>query len=155
MAESWTYANPVRVTFGEEATAAIRAKLAGRSFCLLTYNDHPYFDHMVEQIKSEVGYPTVIVRDVEPNPSFNGLRTACKSYGMAGIQPEAIVAFGGGSVIDTAKVLAASGNDFSRVQAFLEGRNGPQFLRLHPNHCSADHGGYWQRGHLLGDRLGH
>ncbi|MGU3337153.1 phosphonoacetaldehyde reductase [Methylobacterium mesophilicum] len=132
MAEPWTYANPVTVTFGEEATVAIRAKLAGRSFCLLTYNDHPYFDHMVERIKKEVGYPSVVVRDVEPNPSFNGLRIACKSYGKAGIQPEAIVAFGGGSVIDTAKVLAASGNDFSIVQEFLEGRTGPQFLSATP-----------------------
>ncbi|GJE59555.1 phosphonoacetaldehyde reductase [Methylobacterium trifolii] len=128
MAEPWIYKNPVTVTFGEECTSAIRARLAGRSYCLLTYNDHPYFDRMVETITREVGRPAVVVRDVEPNPSFDGLRIACASYGRAASKPEAIVAFGGGSVIDTAKVLAASGDDFSRVQAFLEGRSGPERL---------------------------
>ncbi|WP_163208736.1 iron-containing alcohol dehydrogenase, partial [Citrobacter freundii] len=65
---------------------------------------------------------------VEPNPSFNGLRVACRSFGAATEAPEAIVALGGGSVIDTAKVLSASGGDFSRVQAYLEGHSGAETL---------------------------
>ncbi|KQO61169.1 alcohol dehydrogenase [Methylobacterium sp. Leaf87] len=132
MPKPWTYANPVTVVFGEDAVAAIRTALAGRRFCLLTYNDHPYFDEMVRRISREVGTPDVVVRDVEPNPSFNGLRSACQSYGTAEKAPEVIVAFGGGSVIDTAKVLAASGDDFSRVQAFLEGRAGSDTLSATP-----------------------
>ena len=132
MAASWNYANPVNVTFGEDASSAVRAALAGRSYCLLTYNDHPFFDEMVEKISREAGTPLVVVRDVEPNPSFNGLRVACRSFGAAKSVPDVIVAFGGGSVIDTAKVLAASGDDFSRVQAFLEGRAGPETLVSKP-----------------------
>ena len=129
---AWGYANPVRVTFGEDAASAIREKVAGRSYCLLTYDDHPYFDEMVEAIRRIVGAPAVVVRDVEPNPSFIGLRIACRSYGAASTAPEVIVAFGGGSVIDTAKVLAAAGADFGRVQAFLEGRAGPETLSATP-----------------------
>lgn len=128
----WTYTNPVNITFGEDAVTAIRAQVAGRSYCLLTYNDHPYFDEMVAAISREVGAPAVVVRDVEPNPSFIGLRVACAAYGLASAVPEVIVAFGGGSVIDTAKVLAAGGADFARVQAFLEGRAGPETLSATP-----------------------
>lgn len=132
MVETWKYANPVDVTFGENALSAIREKVAGRSYCLLTYNDHPYFDEMVARISSEAGAPAIVVRDVEPNPSFVGLRIACRTYGTAARVPEVIVAFGGGSVIDTAKVLAASGSDFGRVQAYLEGRAGAETLRATP-----------------------
>ncbi|WP_164134972.1 iron-containing alcohol dehydrogenase, partial [Serratia marcescens] len=88
-------------------------------YCLLTYNDNPYFDALIDQVVRHTWNPAVIVRDVEPNPSFNGLRVACRSFGAATEAPEAIVALGGGSVIDTAKVLSASGGDFSRVQAYL------------------------------------
>lgn len=132
MAVSWKYANPVEVTFCEDAVSAIRDKVAGRSYCLVTYNDHPYFDEIVAAISSEVGTPAVVVRDVESNPSFNGLRVACRTFGAATHPPEVIVAFGGGSVIDTAKALAVSAGDFSRVQAILEGRAGAEALNATP-----------------------
>lgn len=125
---SWTYANPVSVTFGEGAISSIAEKLKGRRYCLLTYNDNPYFDALVDQVVRHTWQPAVVVRDVEPNPSFNGLRVACRTFGTATEAPEAIVALGGGSVIDTAKVLSASGDDFSRVQAYLEGRSGAETL---------------------------
>lgn len=125
---SWSYANPVSITFGEGAVASIGEKLNGRPYCLLTYNDHPYFDELADQVSRQAGRPAVVVRDVEPNPSFVGLRVACRSFGAAAQAPGAIVALGGGSVIDTAKVLASSGGDFARVQAYLEGRGGAETL---------------------------
>ncbi len=132
MSEPWLYANPVRIGFGKDAVSAVREAVGGRRYCLLTYDDHPYFDGMVERIQAETGRASVVVRDVEPNPSFRGLRVASDSYGKAETTPEVIVAFGGGSVIDTAKVLAASGSDFARVQAFLEGRAGAETLSATP-----------------------
>jgi alcohol dehydrogenase len=112
------------VTFCEDAVAAIRDKVAGRAYCLVTYNDHPYFDEVAEIVATTVGKPAVVVRDVEANPSFNGLRVACRTFGAAIHPPEVIVAFGGGSVIDTAKALAVSLGDFSNVQAILQGKSG-------------------------------
>ncbi|KQO59031.1 alcohol dehydrogenase [Methylobacterium sp. Leaf87] len=132
MPAAWEYWNPVGITFGEGALSGLRDKLAGRSFCLLTYSDHPYFDTLVETVCRTAGTPAVIVRDVEPNPSFSGLHRNCAAFGQACTPPEVIVALGGGSVIDTAKVLAASGSDFTRVQAFLEGRAGPESLHRLP-----------------------
>lgn len=120
MAVSWKYNNPVEVTFGEDAVLAIRDKIAGRPYGLVTYSDHPYFDDMVAAITAAAGTPAVMVRDVEANPSFSGLRAACRTFGAAARAPEVIVAFGGGSVIDTAKALAVSAGDFANVQAMLE-----------------------------------
>lgn len=132
MAVSWKYANPVEVTFCEDAVSAIRDKVAGRSYCLVTYNDHPFFDEMVAAISAAAGIPAVVVREVEPNPSFNGLRGICRTFGSAAVPPEVIVAFGGGSVIDTAKALAVSAGDFARVQAILEGQAGVEPLPATP-----------------------
>lgn len=122
MATSWKYANPVEVTFCDDAVSAIRDKVAGRSYALVTYNDHPYFEEIVQAISKTAGAAAVVVRDVEANPNFHGLRVACRNFGTAASPPEVIVAFGGGSVIDTAKALAVSDGDFSRVQTILEGR---------------------------------
>ena len=128
MTAHWKYANPVSIAFGEGALGTLKDKIAGRRYCLLTYSDNPYFDELADRVSREAGTPAITVRDVEPNPSFNGLRRNCDAFGKAASAPEVIVALGGGSVIDTAKVLAASGADFSRVQAFLEGRAGPETL---------------------------
>ncbi|MQW13089.1 iron-containing alcohol dehydrogenase [Sinorhizobium meliloti] len=131
MPQSWKYTNPVNVTFGKGAISKVREKLAGRNYCLLTYSDHPAFDALVDRVSQDAGRPAVVVRDVEPNPSFEGLRAACRAFGAHAGTPEVIVAVGGGSVIDTAKVLAAAGADFARVQAYLQGETkADQLLRL-------------------------
>ena len=78
------------------------------------------------------GPPAVVVRDVEPNPDYASLRMACAAFARAGVPPQVIVALGGGSVIDTAKVLAAAGDEFSRVQGYIEGRHGAEALRRLP-----------------------
>lgn len=132
MVAAWKYGNPVEVTVCEDAVAAIRDRVAGRAYCLVTYNDHPYFGEMVDAISAGVGAPAVVVRDVEANPSFNGLRVACRTFGSAAISPEVIVAFGGGSVIDTAKALAVSDGDFAQVQAILEGRSNGEAVKATP-----------------------
>jgi len=132
MSTQWKYLNPVRISFGEGTLSTLRTLIDGRSYCLLSYNDHPAFDALVEHVAAEVGKPAVIVRDVEPNPSFLGLEAACASFGKASVVPQVIVALGGGSVIDTAKVLSAAGSDFARVKNFLQGRASVSSLRNLP-----------------------
>jgi alcohol dehydrogenase len=118
--------------FCDDAVSAIRDRVAGRSYCLVTYNDHPYFDDMADAIARGVGAPAVTVRDIEANPSFRGLQVACRTFASATVVPEVIVAFGGGSVIDSAKALAVSAGDFANVQAFLEGRIGADVVAATP-----------------------
>ncbi len=129
MSEQWNYANPVRFSFGPGTIGLLKEKIADRDFAIVTYGDNPVFERLSERVQREIGRPAaVVVNDVEPNPSYNGLRVQCHAFAAATHRPDVIVALGGGSVIDTAKVLAAAGGDFARVEAFLEGRSDPSQL---------------------------
>jgi phosphonate metabolism-associated iron-containing alcohol dehydrogenase len=132
MTSPWNYANPVAITFGCGAFDGIRDRIAGRAYCLLTYHDHPFFAELAERTADLAGPPAVVVRDVEPSPDYASLRMACAAFARADVAPQVIVALGGGSAIDTAKVLAAAGDDFSRVQNYIEGRHGAEALRHLP-----------------------
>lgn len=132
MNATWRYTNPVQITFGAGAIDTIADKIATRPYCLLTYHDHPFFADTARRIAALAGSPAVIVRDVIPNPDYPSLRAACASLSRADTPPQLIVALGGGSVIDTAKVMAAAGNDFAIVQNYIEGRSAAESLKHLP-----------------------
>ena len=114
----WSFHNPVRVTFGGGALSRISEVVEGRRYVLVTYGD-PHFGEIAARIAAEAGEPLVVIDDVSPNPSFVSLAKSCAWLGSQAESPEAIVALGGGSVIDTAKVLSASSGDFERVRRYL------------------------------------
>ena len=117
----WQYWNPVQITFGGGSLNQLSRKIAGRTYCLVTYPDE-IFTPVVERIMASAGEPACLIRNVAPNPDYASLETACSAFGRSRSKPRVIVALGGGSAIDTAKVLAAAGDDFSRVQSHVEGR---------------------------------
>jgi alcohol dehydrogenase len=129
---AWSYFNPVQVVFGENVFASLSGKIAGRPYCLVTYSDAAIFAELEASLARAAGPAAVVVRNVEPNPSYLALHSACRLFDGAQVPPAVIVALGGGSVMDTAKVLAAAGGDFSRVQDYVEGRRGPEILRHVP-----------------------
>jgi alcohol dehydrogenase len=129
---AWSYTNPVQLVFGENAFASLSDRIAGRAYCLVTYSDAAIFAELAASLARSAGPPTVVIGNVEPNPSYAALRAACRLAGEAPQSAAVIVALGGGSVMDTAKVLAAAGDDFSRVQDYVEGRSGPEILRYLP-----------------------
>ncbi|WP_180490182.1 iron-containing alcohol dehydrogenase, partial [Escherichia fergusonii] len=55
-----------------------------------------------------------------------------KRFAQLQLQPEVIVALGGGSVIDSAKVFAAASGDFGKVKLFLEEQKGAEQLSAIP-----------------------
>jgi len=124
----WRYSNPVDVRFGAGAFEQL-ADLVTRPYCLVTYGE-PAFDGMVQRAAALAGPPVATIRNIGPNPDFRTLTQSCSS--LKGQPVEAIVAIGGGSVMDAAKVLAAAGDDFSRVQTFLETDSGGDQLRALP-----------------------
>lgn len=114
----WSFHNPVRVRFGEGALDDIAEVLAGRSYVLLTHPDAPmarWRSHIVER----AGPPLLTLDDIEPNPSLAMLRRLCAQIGQE--TPQVIVALGGGSVIDSAKFLAAGHGRYEPVVQYLEG----------------------------------
>ena len=123
----WSFHNPVRVTFGDGVLGRISEIVDGRRYVLVTY-DEPHFREMATRIVAEAGEPLVVIDDVSPNPDFVGLAKSCDRFGALTETAEAIVALGGGSVIDTAKVLSASAGDFERVHRYLIDHEGEEAL---------------------------
>lgn len=127
----WRYHNPVEIGFGAGALARLPALLAGRSYALVTYGE-PVFAALAERLAGLAGAPAVVIDTITPNPDFADLPRACAGFAGAPAPPQVIVALGGGSVIDAAKVLAAAGGDFARVRRFLETGAGAEDLHAIP-----------------------
>ncbi len=131
----WRYRNPVDVTFGAGAFDGLGKALAGRAYCLVTYDDANgggVFAALARRVEAMAGAPAASVRNIGPNPDFIGLTESCQLYASAARPVEAIVALGGGSVMDAAKVLAAANGDFARVQRYLETGQGAEQLAHTP-----------------------
>ncbi len=127
----WVYGNPVQIVFGAGCLAELPRLLANRRFLLVTYAD-PAFAALRRRIERLGAVPAMIVDDVAPNPNYELLAEQTARLGQLRHSVDAIVALGGGSVIDTAKVLAAADGDFVAVRRFLETRNGSERLGATP-----------------------
>ena len=116
----WRYRNPVEVRFGAGVFDERWARRwRGRAYCLVTYDDAnggSVFAELTRRVDCMAGERRLpAVRNIGPNPDFIGLAESCRLYAGATRPVEAIVALGGGSVMDAAKVLAAADGDFARV----------------------------------------
>ena len=114
----WTYANPVVVHFAAGSLRRVGGLIGGRPYALVTY-DEPRFGDFAQVIAATAGPAVCVIDQVKPNPDFSALATACASLAAANRPPKLILAVGGGSVIDTAKVVAASNGDFAVVEQRL------------------------------------
>lgn len=123
----WSYRNPVDVRFGRGSFAKTADLLAGRSYALVTYPD-AYFRSLAAQLETNAGKPLITIEDIAPNPDIALLEKQTSRFAQLPEQPQVIVALGGGSVIDSAKVFAAAPGDFARMDAFLKKRTSPATL---------------------------
>lgn len=123
----WTFKNPVRTVFGRGGFAELPSLLAGRTYALVTYPD-AFVHSLTKQLASQAGEALVVIDDVAPNPEFRSLSRQVAQFRALEVQPEVIVALGGGSVIDSAKVFAAAGGDFDSVVRFLKTGKGGEAL---------------------------
>jgi len=116
----WSFSNPVRIEFGAGASAKAADHIRGRRWALVTY-DMPVFKDKAAQIAAAAGQPVVTIDNIVANPDFADLVLSCEEFAKPKPAPEVIVALGGGSIIDAAKVLAASGGSFETVRKHLTG----------------------------------
>ena len=126
----WSYENPVRISFGAGSLDRIGDLVRGRAYCLITYNE-PIFHDISERIAA-AGPAALTIDNVIPNPDFGMLSESCAQFAAARPVPEVIVALGGGSVIDAAKVVASGGNGFDAVKRYLEDGSGEDTLTAIP-----------------------
>jgi len=101
----WSFYNPVRLIFGIDGLNVLPELIMGRRVLLVTT---PGFTRrgVTDRVRTLVEpYLAAIVDTIGPNPELDDLEGI--AYGLHDIRAEAIVAVGGGSVIDTAKVISA------------------------------------------------
>lgn len=127
----WSYRNPVDVRFGQGSFATLGGLLAGRSYALVTYGE-PYFLSLAQELEKSAGKPVLVIDDIAPNPDIARLREQTGRFARLGAQPEAVVALGGGSVIDSAKVFAAARGDFAPLERYLKKRAGAETIAPWP-----------------------
>ncbi|TPE61552.1 iron-containing alcohol dehydrogenase [Sandaracinobacter neustonicus] len=116
----WSFHNPVHLHFGEGVLDDIGTLLSGRSYLLVTHRDDvmsPWRD----RIAMHCGAPDLALDEIEPNPSLEMLRRLTTVMSAADIEPEVIIALGGGSVIDTAKFLAAGRGCYRAAVQYIDG----------------------------------
>jgi len=130
----WVYHNPVTLHFGAGGLGLVGGLLGGRSYALVTY-DEPLFRKMRTRIEKQAGPPALVIDTIKPNPDFHTLTDACAAWRRARKAPRAIVALGGGSVMDSAKALAAADGDFGRVERYLKTGDGADELATLPMLC--------------------
>jgi phosphonate metabolism-associated iron-containing alcohol dehydrogenase len=117
-AMQWAYWNPVKIRFGAATLDEVAGLIGKRHWALVTY-DQPIFHRLAERLAKAAGAPTVVVNNIDTNPDCADLVESCRAFGAAPRSAEVIVALGGGSMIDAAKVLAASRGDFENVRRHL------------------------------------
>ena len=114
---TWAYWNPVKIRSGNGLLDEVASLIGNRRWALVTY-DQPIFRELSARLTAVAGAPVVSITNIETNPDCADLALSCQQFGAA--EPaEVIVALGGGSMIDAAKVLAASGGDFETVRRHL------------------------------------
>ncbi|MBN8990232.1 MAG: phosphonoacetaldehyde reductase [Rhizobiales bacterium] len=127
----WKYGNPVQIEFGVDSFDKLSGLIGRRRYALVTYGE-PFFDQLAARLKKTAGAPVLVVSDVAPNPDYRLLAEQTSRFAALAQQPEVIIALGGGSVIDSAKVFAAAGGDFGRIRTFLESQQGAEHLSAIP-----------------------
>lgn len=105
---TWNYFNPVHVTFGEGCLDGLPNALGKRKALVLTYPEasHTNLLHRLEKLTGNllVG----LIDQLPPLPEAAHLRDLYDSVQREFKTAEVIVAVGGGSVMDTGKILATT-----------------------------------------------
>ncbi len=130
---SWRYHNPVAVRFGWGALDELPGLLAGRRAVLVTFPEASQTG-LRARLAALIGEQlNEIVEDIEPNPEVEWFRGRYASFWRRN-RGCVVVAVGGGSVIDTAKLLqvGVDGGDFAAYFAAMQAGRQPQVAEALP-----------------------
>ncbi|MGI2859651.1 phosphonoacetaldehyde reductase [Shewanella algae] len=117
----YRYHNPVEIITGLGALRALESRVAQQDYVLLTHPGQTFTTMAERVIAAAARPPLACLTDVEDNPSLANLQRLCRQLQALPAKPALLLALGGGSVIDACKVLCATGGDFDRLRAMLNG----------------------------------
>lgn len=105
--QGWRFHNPVVVYFGRSERKQIIERLIGKR-CLVVTTARGRIQFNADDILCNLEKSSSLtwLDCVRSNPDLNDLKKIISSFSM--IQFEAVIAFGGGSVIDSAKVISVA-----------------------------------------------
>ncbi len=123
--QPFTFHNPTRIVFGPGTTARIgkETKACGRRALLLYGKGSAERTGVLGRVRdslNQAGLQWEALGGVRPNPVLNFAREAIAFFRQQRL--DVIVAVGGGSVIDTAKTIAAGARYDGEVWDFFSGR---------------------------------
>lgn len=121
-----TYFNPVHSMYGAGALARLPSLVAGRRTTLVTFPQARELG-LVARMEELLGDTLVeVIDDVRANPDVRELRAQYEAFWSQPERTELVVALGGGSAIDTAKVLMVGSADgaFATLIKALEAGQG-------------------------------
>lgn len=103
----WQYHNPVKIIFADEYSRQVSNILSGYSNpkILILTSDRFKYTASFKDLEKKIDMYEVYT-DIEENPSFTSCQKAIEA--LKEINPHTIIAVGGGSVIDTAKIVRAA-----------------------------------------------
>jgi len=128
---SFTYFNPVRIIFGPRSLTGLDT-LVGKRKALLVTTQGFGERGVVERMQKIAPQITHVLAEVPPQPTFPVLKELYVKAWQSDF--DLIIGLGGGSVLDTAKVLSVKGpsGDFSDVEKIIRSGGEGQTYRLTP-----------------------
>jgi alcohol dehydrogenase len=107
LSKSWEFYNPVRLVAGAGCRSRLAELLAGRQRLLLVTDKGGVERGYVDMMRATAPTTEISLFDaVEPNPDIETLKAMTKRHRAS--TPNLIVAIGGGSVVDSGKILGVT-----------------------------------------------
>jgi Alcohol dehydrogenase, class IV len=104
LSENFSFGNPTRIVFGNGKVAELASVVAAQKVCLVTSGGFTRRG-MTQRLRDMFGDRLVHVVDtIEPNPDLDRLDAIISEIRAVG--PDVILGLGGGSAMDSAKVIA-------------------------------------------------
>jgi phosphonate metabolism-associated iron-containing alcohol dehydrogenase len=130
---AWSYHNPVAVRFGWDVLETLPQRLAGRRVALVTFPEAAQTGLRARVLALLGAQVNDVVEDIEPNPEVGWFRDRYADFWRRNAQC-VVVAVGGGSVIDTAKLLqvGVAGDEFGSYFEALQAGRQPAVTRALP-----------------------